>query len=131
MKATRFDQFLQSREKLKFVDKPHWIYVVEAAVWSIVIVGVGIFIHSFLASQIIYPSLNNNINADGFIVNVAAYSARIALWSSVIVAILYFLNRLVFWASTYIFASDRRLYMKTGLLRVQVNEVSFDEIRKY
>jgi len=130
MKATRFDQFLQSREELKFVDRPHWMYVVEAAIWSGAIIAIGIFVNLFIASNIIYPRLNDNINADGIIVNVAAYAARIALWGSFFISVIYFLNKLIFWASTYIFASDRRLYMKTGLLRVQVNEVSFEEIRK-
>ncbi len=130
MKATKFSQFLQSREQLKFVDRPHWIYLVEAAILCAIIVLVGFIGNQFIAQNIIYPRLDQNAYADGFFVNVAAWVALVSLWGPIIFATIYFLNRLIFWASTYIFASDRRLFMKTGLLRVLVNEVSFDEIRK-
>jgi len=130
MKATKISQFLQVREELKFIDRPHWIYLLEAAIWSCIIITIGLFAHNFIAQNFIYPRLDNNLYADGLLINIAAYSARVILWGSSIFAILYFLNRLVFWSSTYIFASDRRLYMKTGLIRVLVNEVSFEEIRK-
>lgn len=130
MKATRFDQFLQNREQLKLVDRPHWIYLAEALIWSAIIITTGLIVNEFIGAIIIFPTLNNNVYADGLIVNVAAWFASFALWGSILIAVVYFLNTLIFWASTYIFASDRRLYMKTGLLRVLVNEVSFDEIRK-
>lgn len=130
MKAIKFSQFLQSREELKFVDRPHWIYVLEAAIWSIITIGVGFFVHNFIANSFIYHQLENNIHADGFLINIAAYVATACLWGSILIATVYFLSRLVFWSSTYVFASDRRLYMKTGLIRVLVNEVSFEEIRK-
>lgn len=130
MKATRFDQFLQSREELKFVDRPHWIYVVEAIIWSAIIIGFGIFASQAIAATFIYPALGQNLAADGFFINIAAWASFALLWGSIVFAVIYFLIKLIFWASTYVFASDRRLYMKTGLMRVLVNEVSFDEIRK-
>ena len=130
MKATKFSQFLQSREELKFVDTPHWIYIVEALIWSAIIIVIGIVSNQFIAERIIYPSLNNDQYADGIFLNIAAYMAQITLWGSIILSVILFLNKLIFWASTFVFASDRRLYLKTGLMRVLVNEVSFDEIRK-
>ena len=130
MKATKFSQYLQSREDLKFVDTPHWIYIVEALIWSCIIIAVGIIGNQFIANNFIYPQLNQNVAANGFILNAAAYIARGLLWGSFLMAVIMFLNKLAFWASTYVFASDRRLYMKTGIMRVIVNEVSYDEVRK-
>lgn len=130
MKATKFSEYLQNREELKIVDTPHWIYVFEAIVWSSFIMAMGFFINQFIANTFIYPALGGNANANGFIINAAAWIAFASLWGSIVFAVIYFLKQLAFYASTYIFASDRRLYMKTGLIRVLVNEVSFDEIRK-
>ena len=130
MKATKYSQYLQSLEELKFVDRPHWIYVIEAIFWSGLIIIAGFLVNQFIASRFIYPVLNQNIAADGLIINIAAYAADIILWGSVIFAIILFLNKIIFWASTYVFASERRLYMKTGMIRVLVNELSYDEIRK-
>ncbi len=130
MKATKFSQFLQDREELQFVDRPHWIYIVEAVIWSAILILGGFFIHNLINDYFIFPRLENNIYADGFFLNVAAYASLFFLWGSVVFAALYFISMLIFWASTYVFASDRRLYMKTGLIRVLVYEVSFDEIRK-
>lgn len=130
MKATKFSQYLQGREELKFADNPHWIYLVEAAIWASVIALAGLFAHNFLVSNFIQPILNDNVRADGFFVNIAGYLAIGVFWGSILIGIGYFLNQLIFWASTFVFASDRRLYLKTGLIHVVVNEVSFEEIRK-
>lgn len=130
MKATKFSQYLESREHLKFIDTPHWIYVVEALIWSVIIVAAGVFLKSFIADNVIYPRLHEDITVDGFVINIAAYAAHFVLWGAVIWATIFFLIRLAFFVSTYVFASDRRLYMKTGLIFVLVNEVSFDEVRK-
>jgi hypothetical protein len=130
MKATKFSQFLQNREELKFVDRPHWIYLVEALIWGILISIAGLYLHNFIGDYFIIPWLADDVYADGFFINVFAYTAEIILWGSLLFSIFFFLNRFVFWATTFVFASDRRLYKKTGLIRVLVNEVSFEEIRK-
>lgn len=130
MKATKFSQFLQDREELRFVDRPHWIYILEGVIWSLIIICVGIFINQFVAKNFIYPALNDDFYADGLIVNIAAYAAFFALWGSMFFAACYFISQLIYYLSTYVFASDRRIYYKTGLMRVIVSEISFDEIRK-
>lgn len=130
MKATKFSQFLQSREELKFVDRPHWIYLLEAVIWSIIIIAIGFFAQGLIAKFFIYPSLSENIFADGFFLTVLSLAAQIVLWGSILFSLIYFINNLIFWASTYVFSSDRRIFVKTGLIRVLVKEVSFEEIRK-
>jgi hypothetical protein len=130
MKATKFSQFLQHREELQFVDRPHWIYIVEAGIWTTLIILIGFWVHSWIADNLIYPGITGEESFNSLLLTAAGYGALIAKWGSLLYGTLYFLSKVIFYFSTFVFASDRRLYFKTGMVRVQVFEISFDEIRK-
>ncbi len=130
MRATNVSQYLQHYEDLKFTDKPHWIYLVSAVFWAGIMVLVGYISRRIISSYIIYPRLENNFYADGFILNIAAVISSYIIDVALIFALLFLIKRLAFYFSTYMFASDKRLYMKTGVMRVIVSEISHDEIRK-
>jgi ABC-type antimicrobial peptide transport system permease subunit len=83
-----------------------------------------------LANNFIYPSLNNDISADGLMLNILAYLSYISFWGSFVIAALFFINKASYFFSTYLFASDRRIYIKTGFIRVLVSDINFDEIQK-
>lgn len=130
MKATKFSQYLQHREELQFVDRPHWIYVLEAGIWTAIIILTGLWAHGFIADHFIYPRMNADQSLNELVVTIAAYIALFVKWGALLYAILFFTSRVIFYFSTFIFASDRRLYFKTGMIRVQVFEIAFEEIRK-
>lgn len=130
MKATKFSQYLQAREELKYVDRPHWIYVVEAVLLTAIIFIAGFLAKIWLARLFIYPTLAVDPDANGFIVTAAAYIASMVFWGAIIWGTISFLYKIAFYLSTYVFASDRRLFMKTGMIRVLVHEISYDEVRK-
>lgn len=144
MKATKFSQYLQHREELQFVDRPHWIYVVEAGIWATLIILGGFWIHNWLGINFITPNLNaadnasatmpngltQGVNLSSLTLTITAYVALFVKWGGLLYATFYFINRVIFYLSTFVFASDRRLYYKTGMIRVQVFEIAFEEIRK-
>lgn len=130
MKATKFSQFLQHREELQFVDRPHWIYVIEAGIWAIIIMFAGYWAHNWIFDNVISPETRVYGRLENLTTIIMAYTALGLKWGCLAFATFHFLNRFVFYSSTYVFASDRRLYQKTGLLHVLVVELSFDDIRR-
>lgn len=130
MKATKFSQYLQPREELQFVDRPHWIYVVEAAFWALFVIIIGFLANMWLGANFITPRIGNTPDDIGrIILYAAAYVALFLKWGALVYGIFHFINRVIFFFCTYVFCSDRRVYEKKGLIRVRVFEVSFDEIR--
>jgi hypothetical protein len=127
MKATKFSQYLQSREELKFVDTPHWIYVIEAAIFSVIILVGTFWVSALIAGN--YLTTPSEGGLDTILMAVAGWGTLFLEWGAIIFVLFYFINRVIFYLCTYIFASDRRLYVKTGLVRVLVRELSFDDIR--
>ncbi len=130
MKATKFSQYLQHREQLQLVDRPHWIYVLEATIWSIFIILVGLWTHNWIGDRFIIPALRGESTLNTLILNAIGYIALFFKWGSMAFAVFYFIKKICFYISTFVFASDRRLYFKTGLIRVLVFEMSFEEIQK-
>ena len=129
MKATKFSEYLQSREELKFVDSPHWIYVIEAAIISVAVLFTAFFVSMFIENSLMTGFLGTGGAFDSIIATVLGYSTLIIEWGAILFVLVYFINRVIYYLTTYIFASDRRLYLKTGLIHVRVKEISFDEIR--
>lgn len=131
MRATHFSQYLQDREELRFVDGPHWIYVVQAVIFSVIALCVGVWLSAFINAQFmsVAPVTSGVSSVNNFIATSVRYITGFIYWGTLIGTMAYFLNRVTFYLTTYVFLSDRRLFMKTGLMMVKVNEMDFDEIR--
>jgi hypothetical protein len=129
MKATKYSQYLQARENLQYVDTPHWIYMVEAVLFTALIVITGLLLQSYLVDTFITPRLAANPLVDGWFINIAGWTALIIEYGSILFAGVYFIRKTIFFLSTYVFGSERRLYVKTGLLMTRVDEVNYDEIK--
>lgn len=127
MRATHFSQYLQEREQLRLVDSPHWIYIAQAVIISVLVLGAGLWLAGFVGTHFVSFGGLGSLNA---IINQAMqYIAFFLYWGTLIGTVFYFLNRVIFYLTTYVFMSDRRLFLKRGLLMVKVNELDFDEIR--
>ena len=129
MKATKYSQFLQNRENLQYVDTPHWIYIFEAAIVCVVIMLAGIWINGFIIESNFVRAFYSDQGIGALLFTVMGYVALIIKWGAVAFALGYFLNRVTFFMTTYVFASERRLYIKTGLIMARVDELNFEEIK--
>ena len=130
MKATKFSDFLQPREKLKFVDRPHWIYVFSGAMWALALVALGFFTNTWVMANFVDPISGPVYGFDAFLRNVMGWTAVGVWWACVATAIVVLLHSIIYYRSTYVFSTDRRLFVKRGLIWVRVTEVSYSEIRK-
>lgn len=126
MRATHFSQYLQDREELKVVDTPHWIYIAQAVLISILVLAFGLWLAGFIGTNVFF---SDGTGLDSLINKGMGYLAFGIYWLTLIGTVIYFLNRVIFYLTTYVFQSNRRLFWKTGLLLVRVNEIDFDEIR--
>lgn len=129
MKATKYSQYLQKREHLQYVDTPHWIYIFEALIYAAFFIIVGVWISTFLLTSSLIQGTVGNMGIGGFILTILYYVALVVKWGLIIYGLGFFIHRVIYYLTTYVFASERRLYVKTGLIMARVDSVNFDEIR--
>lgn len=130
MRASKFSQYLQSNEHLEYVDSPHWIYVLEGAIVAAILTFIGFFAHNFITSFVADSNIARDSATNDLLLAVMFYTGLVIQWSGLVIGLAFFVYRVSFYLSSIVFASNRRLFFKTGLIMTSIHEVSYDEIRE-
>ena len=117
---------ISHREKLLCIFRPHWIYLIEGAMWLLILLALGFIVdqyfYEYIGPQIAKFKINFNIG------NLQFYLPGISSIFTVIgLAVMW--TFCMTYISSEIGLTDQRIIYKKGLIFIQVDQVDLEDIR--
>lgn len=114
-----------ANERLVLITRLHWIYPVEAVLWFLIMVGVGLLLDHYLWY---YAGSKTTLFIDLYFVKFDERSTPIP-WMFAFIGLAIFWPLFLTYISTEIGLTDRRIIHKRGLILIEVQQVELEDIR--
>lgn len=118
---TYIQKIVNHQEKLLMLVRPHWIYLVQAFFWLIVLIDIGILLDNAAQG---FRSYANSTALEILEMHILGFTIFFAL-----IGLGIFFTLFLEFISIEIGLTDHRVIYKKGLFFIQVEEIEFGDIR--
>lgn len=119
-------RILIENEKLIILTRPHWIYLMEGAVFFVILLVLG-----FVTDHYIYETFGKNIPDFQIDLGFLYFDARHTPipWLFGFAGLAIFLPLFILWVGNEIALTDQRIIHKRGIIFVNIDEIDLEDIR--
>ena len=113
-------------ERLLFLTRPHWIYILTGVIWFSIFVSMGIGLDAYFSEYLNQYSLHFFLNLKLIYLSGSVTPISIIF---TLIGITAFWPFFMIYISSEIGLTNERIICKTGLIFIQIEQVDLDDIR--